>query len=109
MANDSEIPLLHEHNGITKEHGNSLEEERRLLYVAMTRARKKLFILYVTMDSNWYFIRLVFCKKFQHIYWRFSCIAAHMLAALKQLTGSTSRSSLAASAPRLPQFDKCSP
>ncbi|XP_048493417.1 ATP-dependent DNA helicase SRS2-like protein At4g25120 isoform X2 [Beta vulgaris subsp. vulgaris] len=52
-ANDSEIPLLHEHNGITKEHGNSLEEERRLLYVAMTRARKKLFILYVTMDSNW--------------------------------------------------------
>ncbi|KAL2900752.1 hypothetical protein RDABS01_025834 [Bienertia sinuspersici] len=52
-ANDSEIPLLHEHNGIAKEHGNSLEEERRLLYVAMTRARRKLFILYVTMDSNW--------------------------------------------------------
>ncbi|XP_021759237.1 ATP-dependent DNA helicase SRS2-like protein At4g25120 [Chenopodium quinoa] len=52
-ANDSEIPLLHEHNGVATEHGNSLEEERRLLYVAMTRARKKLFMLYVTMDSNW--------------------------------------------------------
>ncbi|XP_056683975.1 ATP-dependent DNA helicase SRS2-like protein At4g25120 isoform X2 [Spinacia oleracea] len=52
-ANDSEIPLLHEHNGIAKDRGNSLEEERRLLYVAMTRARKKLFILYVTVDSNW--------------------------------------------------------
>ncbi|XP_021744028.1 ATP-dependent DNA helicase SRS2-like protein At4g25120 isoform X2 [Chenopodium quinoa] len=52
-ANDSEIPLLHEHNGVATERGNSLEEERRLLYVAMTRARKKLFMLYVTMDSNW--------------------------------------------------------
>ncbi|KAK9993881.1 hypothetical protein SO802_023584 [Lithocarpus litseifolius] len=52
-ANESEIPLLHEFNGIAKENGNSIEEERRLLYVAMTRARKKLFILYVMMDSNW--------------------------------------------------------
>ncbi|XP_074317759.1 ATP-dependent DNA helicase SRS2-like protein At4g25120 [Silene latifolia] len=52
-ANESEIPLLHEHNGITKETGNSIEEERRLFYVAMTRARKKLLISYVMMDSNW--------------------------------------------------------
>ncbi|CAN1215882.1 ATP-dependent DNA helicase SRS2-like protein At4g25120 [Linum perenne] len=52
-ANDSEIPLLYEYNGAAEEHGNSIEEERRLLYVAMTRARKKLFILYVTVDSNW--------------------------------------------------------
>ncbi|KAL8199775.1 hypothetical protein R6Q57_013343 [Mikania cordata] len=52
-ANESEIPLLNEFNGIAKETCASLEEERRLLYVAMTRARKKLFILYVTMDSNW--------------------------------------------------------
>ncbi|KAK4572461.1 hypothetical protein RGQ29_030770 [Quercus rubra] len=52
-ANESEIPLLHEFNGVAKENGNSIEEERRLLYVAMTRARKKLFILYVMMDSNW--------------------------------------------------------
>lgn len=52
-ANESEIPLLHEFNGITNERSNSIEEERRLLYVAMTRARKKLFMLYVIMDSNW--------------------------------------------------------
>ncbi|XP_076930968.1 ATP-dependent DNA helicase SRS2-like protein At4g25120 [Bidens hawaiensis] len=52
-ANESEIPLLHENNGIVKETCASLEEERRLLYVAITRARKKLFVLYVTMDSNW--------------------------------------------------------
>ncbi|XP_015070043.1 ATP-dependent DNA helicase SRS2-like protein At4g25120 [Solanum pennellii] len=52
-ANESEIPLLHEFNGITNERSNSIEEERRLLYVAMTRARKKLFILHVIMDSNW--------------------------------------------------------
>ncbi|KAI3852799.1 hypothetical protein MKX03_028633 [Papaver bracteatum] len=52
-ANESEIPLLHESNGAVKENCASLEEERRLLYVAMTRARKKLYILYVTMDSNW--------------------------------------------------------
>lgn len=52
-ANDSEIPLLHEYNGVIKETGATLEEERRLLYVAMTRARKKLYILYVTVDSNW--------------------------------------------------------
>ncbi|XP_012090522.1 ATP-dependent DNA helicase SRS2-like protein At4g25120 isoform X2 [Jatropha curcas] len=52
-ANESEIPLLHEFNGTTRENGTSIEEERRLLYVAMTRARKKLFILYVMMDSNW--------------------------------------------------------
>ncbi|CAK9135092.1 unnamed protein product [Ilex paraguariensis] len=52
-ANESEIPLLHEFNGVAQENGTSVEEERRLLYVAMTRARKKLFILYVIMDSNW--------------------------------------------------------
>lgn len=52
-ANESEIPLLHEFNGSAKENGNSIEEERRLFYVAMTRARKKLFITYVAMDSNW--------------------------------------------------------
>ncbi|KAE8056866.1 hypothetical protein FH972_013602 [Carpinus fangiana] len=52
-ANESEIPLLHEFNGISKENGTLIEEERRLLYVAMTRARKRLFILYVMMDSNW--------------------------------------------------------
>nr|XP_043616091.1 ATP-dependent DNA helicase SRS2-like protein At4g25120 [Erigeron canadensis] len=52
-ANENEIPLLHEFNGVTKETCASVEEERRLLYVALTRARKKLFILYVTMDSHW--------------------------------------------------------
>ncbi|XP_072983888.1 ATP-dependent DNA helicase SRS2-like protein At4g25120 [Typha latifolia] len=52
-ANDSEIPLLHEYNGIVKDGETMLEEERRLLYVAMTRARKKLYILYVTVDYNW--------------------------------------------------------
>ncbi|PPD73182.1 hypothetical protein GOBAR_DD29887 [Gossypium barbadense] len=52
-ANETEIPLLHEFNGAATENGTSLEEERRLLYVAMSRARQKLFILYVTVDSNW--------------------------------------------------------
>eukprot|EP01018_Ginkgo_biloba_P005199 Gb_06422 [translate_table: standard] len=52
-ANDSEIPLLHETMGSIKNGATSLEEERRLFYVAMTRARKKLYILYVVMDSNW--------------------------------------------------------
>ncbi|KAL5199108.1 hypothetical protein ABZP36_002620 [Zizania latifolia] len=52
QTNDSEIPLLHEYNGTVKEAGSSLEEERRLFYVAMTRARKKLYILHVTVDSN---------------------------------------------------------
>ncbi|XP_010246078.1 PREDICTED: ATP-dependent DNA helicase SRS2-like protein At4g25120 isoform X2 [Nelumbo nucifera] len=56
-ANESEIPLLHEYNGVVNESGTSLEEERRLLYVAMTRARKKLYILYVVMDSNWQLLR----------------------------------------------------
>ncbi|CAA2988805.1 ATP-dependent DNA helicase SRS2 At4g25120 isoform X2, partial [Olea europaea subsp. europaea] len=51
-ANDSEIPL-HDFDGLVNESGTSIEEERRLLYVAMTRARKKLFILYVITDSNW--------------------------------------------------------
>ncbi|XP_048325461.2 ATP-dependent DNA helicase SRS2-like protein At4g25120 [Ziziphus jujuba] len=51
-ANDSEIPLLHEFNSVAKVNGTSVEEERRLFYVAMTRARRNLFILYVTADSN---------------------------------------------------------
>ncbi|KAK4380992.1 ATP-dependent DNA helicase SRS2-like protein [Sesamum angolense] len=42
-ANEAEIPLLHEYNGILNESATSLEEERRLLYVAMTRARKETF------------------------------------------------------------------
>ncbi|KAK7278542.1 hypothetical protein RJT34_23572 [Clitoria ternatea] len=52
-ANDSEIPLLHDFKGAVKDTAALVEEERRLLYVAMTRARQKLFILYVMMDSNW--------------------------------------------------------
>ncbi|XP_024029713.1 ATP-dependent DNA helicase SRS2-like protein At4g25120 [Morus notabilis] len=56
-ANESEIPLLHEFNGVAKENGSSVEEERRLFYVAMTRARKVLFILYVSMDSNFQILR----------------------------------------------------
>ncbi|XP_062188297.1 ATP-dependent DNA helicase SRS2-like protein At4g25120 [Phragmites australis] len=52
QANDAEIPLLHEYNGSVKEAGSTLEEERRLFYVAMTRTRKKLYILHVTVDSN---------------------------------------------------------
>ncbi|XP_020577540.1 ATP-dependent DNA helicase SRS2-like protein At4g25120 isoform X2 [Phalaenopsis equestris] len=52
-ANDAEIPLLHEFDDAVQEIGMKLEEERRLLYVAMTRARKKLYILYNTVDCNW--------------------------------------------------------
>ncbi|GAU18208.1 hypothetical protein TSUD_26730 [Trifolium subterraneum] len=52
-ANDSEIPLLHDFKGVVKDTAPIVEEERRLLYVAMTRARQKLFILYVMMDLNW--------------------------------------------------------
>ncbi|KAK7268670.1 hypothetical protein RIF29_21376 [Crotalaria pallida] len=52
-ANESEIPLLHDYKGTVKDTGALVEEERRLLYVAMTRARQKLFILHVMMDSNW--------------------------------------------------------
>nr|XP_019705328.1 ATP-dependent DNA helicase SRS2-like protein At4g25120 isoform X1 [Elaeis guineensis] len=52
-ANETEIPLLHEFNGSVKEGAATLEEERRLLYVAMTRARKKLYISHVIMDSSW--------------------------------------------------------
>lgn len=55
-VNESEIPLLHEFNGVINS-GSTLEEERRLLYVAITRARKKLYILYVLMDSNWQFLQ----------------------------------------------------
>ncbi|XP_020519936.1 ATP-dependent DNA helicase SRS2-like protein At4g25120 isoform X1 [Amborella trichopoda] len=51
-ANETEIPLLNESCGVLRDGANSLEEERRLLYVAMTRARKKLCILYVLMDMN---------------------------------------------------------
>ncbi|XP_047958495.1 ATP-dependent DNA helicase SRS2-like protein At4g25120 isoform X2 [Salvia hispanica] len=56
-ANEAEIPLLHEYNGILNENDVSVEEERRLLYVAMTRARKNLILLYVIMDSNWQVIQ----------------------------------------------------
>ncbi|CAL0316752.1 unnamed protein product [Lupinus luteus] len=52
-ANESEIPLLHDYKGTIQDTAALVEEERRLLYVAMTRARQKLFILYVMMDSNW--------------------------------------------------------
>ncbi|XP_028553260.1 ATP-dependent DNA helicase SRS2-like protein At4g25120 isoform X2 [Dendrobium catenatum] len=52
-ANDTEIPLLHEFDGAVQENGMKLEEERRLFYVAMTRAREKLYILYNTVDCNW--------------------------------------------------------
>ncbi|KMZ66201.1 hypothetical protein ZOSMA_2G02110 [Zostera marina] len=55
-VNESEIPLLHEFKGVING-GSTLEEERRLLYVAITRARKKLYILYVLMDSNWQFLQ----------------------------------------------------
>ncbi|XP_078437664.1 P-loop containing nucleoside triphosphate hydrolases superfamily protein [Wolffia australiana] len=51
-VNDSEIPLLNELSCSNEECGTSLEEERRLMYVAMTRARKRLFILHILMDSN---------------------------------------------------------
>ncbi|XP_062011508.1 uncharacterized protein LOC133728119 isoform X3 [Rosa rugosa] len=47
-VNECEIPLLHDFNGSAKENGASIEKERRLLYVAMTRARTELFI-----HSNW--------------------------------------------------------
>ncbi|MED6156985.1 hypothetical protein PIB30_019283 [Stylosanthes scabra] len=52
-VNESEIPLLHDDKGTVKETGALVEEERRLLYVAMTRARQKLFLLHVMVDSNW--------------------------------------------------------
>ncbi|XP_012569785.1 ATP-dependent DNA helicase SRS2-like protein At4g25120 isoform X2 [Cicer arietinum] len=52
-ANESEIPLLHDFKGVVKDTAPIVEEERRLLYVAMTRARQRLYILYVMMDSNW--------------------------------------------------------
>lgn len=56
-ANDSEIPLLHETMGTVGDGAMSLEEERRLFYVAMTRARKKLYILYVMCDNNHQLLR----------------------------------------------------
>ncbi|KAI4351194.1 hypothetical protein L6164_005573 [Bauhinia variegata] len=52
-ANEYEIPLLYDFSGTVNETRASVEEERRLLYVAMTRARQNLFILYVMMDSKW--------------------------------------------------------
>ncbi|CAM8908704.1 unnamed protein product [Rhodiola kirilowii] len=52
-ANESEIPLLHEFKEVGGGNETLVEEERRLFYVAMTRAKMKLFILYVTVDSNW--------------------------------------------------------
>ncbi|XP_068656555.1 ATP-dependent DNA helicase SRS2-like protein At4g25120 isoform X2 [Aristolochia californica] len=70
-ANETEIPLLHEFNGGV-ECGSNLEEERRLMYVAMTRARKRLFILYVTLDSYWQlllpsrFLKEIPCHLLEH-------------------------------------------
>ncbi|GAQ83934.1 ATP-dependent DNA helicase [Klebsormidium nitens] len=52
-VNDNETPLLHEDvHGRVEEGAASLEEERRLFYVAMTRARKRLFLTYVVTDSQ---------------------------------------------------------
>ncbi|KAJ7536016.1 hypothetical protein O6H91_12G053800 [Diphasiastrum complanatum] len=51
-ANEFETPLLHETMGSVDEGSTSLEEERRLFYVAMTRARKKLLIVYVTVNPQ---------------------------------------------------------
>ncbi|OAE25237.1 hypothetical protein AXG93_1420s1000 [Marchantia polymorpha subsp. ruderalis] len=51
-ANDTETPLLHEGSGCVNEDSGSLEEERRLFYVAMTRAKKKLYISYIVVDSD---------------------------------------------------------
>ncbi|XP_024395416.1 ATP-dependent DNA helicase SRS2-like protein At4g25120 isoform X5 [Physcomitrium patens] len=50
-ANDTETPLLNEGKGQVADDSCSIEEERRLFYVAMTRARKKLYICYVVTDS----------------------------------------------------------
>ncbi|KAL2924562.1 hypothetical protein RDABS01_023576 [Bienertia sinuspersici] len=47
------LTTIHQSKGLEWDTVFIVKEERRLLYVAMTRARRKLFILYVTMDSNW--------------------------------------------------------
>ncbi|THF96990.1 hypothetical protein TEA_019936 [Camellia sinensis var. sinensis] len=47
------LTTIHQSKGLEWDNVFIVKEERRLLYVAMTRARKKLFILYVIMDSNW--------------------------------------------------------
>ncbi|KAL3680202.1 hypothetical protein R1sor_023158 [Riccia sorocarpa] len=51
-ANETEIPLLHEEMGCITGASISLEEERRLFYVGMTRAKKNLFISYIVVDSD---------------------------------------------------------
>ncbi|KAL2612885.1 hypothetical protein R1flu_024577 [Riccia fluitans] len=51
-ANETEIPLLHEEMGCISGASISLEEERRLFYVGMTRARKNLCISYIAVDSD---------------------------------------------------------
>jgi superfamily I DNA/RNA helicase len=38
--------------GYVDEGASSIEEERRLFYVAMTRAQKSLYICYVVVDSR---------------------------------------------------------
>ncbi|CAK9219309.1 unnamed protein product [Sphagnum troendelagicum] len=51
-ANETETPLLNEAMGYVDEGASSIEEERRLFYVAMTRAQKSLYICYVVVDSR---------------------------------------------------------
>uniref|UniRef100_A0A2C9UKE4 UvrD-like helicase C-terminal domain-containing protein n=1 Tax=Manihot esculenta TaxID=3983 RepID=A0A2C9UKE4_MANES len=51
--NSVTLTTIHQSKGLEWDIVFIVKEERRLLYVAMTRARKKLFILYVMMDSNW--------------------------------------------------------
>ncbi|GBG92397.1 hypothetical protein CBR_g55304 [Chara braunii] len=51
-VNDGDVPLRRQDFGAPPESGGSLEEERRLLYVAMTRARCNLVLTFVMVDEN---------------------------------------------------------